>query len=131
LMRHIISPHSEILTELQSATMKFYKWDLDVYFEDLLYKTDKILSLVSIAHENTESLFDVSDTLTTIRTNKIISILTIFTVLLWILTRISGLYWMNVARPAQNFVGVFWRLLWGMIWLTIWSMVYFKWKKLF
>jgi hypothetical protein len=25
LMRHIISPHSEILTELQSATMKFYK----------------------------------------------------------------------------------------------------------
>ncbi|MBR7037109.1 hypothetical protein IKI14_04535 [bacterium] len=55
---------------------------MDVYFEDLLYKTDKILSLVSIAHENTESLFDVSDTLTTIRTNKIISILTIFTVLL-------------------------------------------------
>jgi magnesium transporter len=130
-MRHIISPHSEILTELQTATMKFYKWDLDVYFEDLLYKTDKILSLVSIAHENTESLFDVSDTLTTIRTNKIISILTIFTVLLWILTRISGLYWMNVALPAQNFVGVFWRLLWGMIWLTIWSMVYFKWKKRF
>ena len=27
LMRHIISPHSEILTELQSATIKFYKWD--------------------------------------------------------------------------------------------------------
>ena len=131
LMRHIISPHSEILTELQTATMNFYEWDLDVYFEDLLYKTDKILSLVSIAHENTESLFDVSDTLTTIRTNKIISILTIFTVLLWILTRISGLYWMNVALPAQNFVGIFWRLLWGMIGLTIWSMIYFKWKKRF
>ena len=131
LMRHIIAPHSEILTELQSATMKFYKWDLDVYFEDLLYKTDKILSLVSIAHENTESLFDVSDTLTTIRTNKIISILTIFTVLLGILTRISWLYGMNVELPAQNSIWVFWRLLGWMIGLTIWTMIYFKWKKRF
>lgn len=131
LMKHIISPHSEILTELQAATIKFYKWDLDVYFEDLLYKTDKILSLVSIAHENTESLFDMSDTLTTIKTNKIISILTIFTVLLWILTRISWLYWMNVNLPAQNVVWIFWRLLGWMIWITIITMIYFKWKKRF
>ena len=131
LMRHIISPHSEILTELQSATIKFYKWDLDVYFEDLLYKTDKILSLVSIAHENTESLFDVSDTLTTIRTNKIISVLTIFTVLLGILTWISWLYWMNVELPGQNYIWIFWRLLWWMLALTIWTMVYFKQKKWF
>lgn len=131
LMKHIVSPHTEILSELQTATMNFYQWDLDVYFEDLLYKTDKILSLVSIAHENTESLFDVSDTLTTIRTNNIISILTIFTVLLWILTRISGLYWMNVDLPAQNSVWVFWRLLGGMMLIVILTMIYFRRKKWF
>ena len=131
LMKHIITPHTEILSELQTATVNFYEWDLDVYFEDLLYKTDKILSLVSIAHENTESLFDVSDTLTTIRTNKIISILTIFTVLLWILTRISGLYWMNVQLPAQNVMWIFWRLLGWMLAITIWTMIYFKRKKRF
>lgn len=131
LMKHIITPHMEILSELQTATMKFYQWDLDVYFEDLQYKTDKILSLISIAHENTESLFDASDTLTTMRTNKIISILTIFTVLLWILTWISWLYGMNVDLPAQNYIGVFWRLLWWMIWLTIITMAYFKMKHRF
>ena len=129
LMKHIITPHSEILSELQTATMNFYEWDLDVYFEDLQYKTDKILSLVSIAYENTESLFDMSDTLTTIRTNKTISILTIFTVLLWILTRISGLYWMNVDLPAQHVFWVFWRLLWWMIWIALLTMLYFKIKK--
>ena len=129
LMKHIISPHSEILTELQTATVNFYEWDLDVYFEDLLYKTDKILSLVSIAHENTESLFDVLDTLTTMRTNKIISILTIFTVLLWILTWISGLYWMNVDLPAQNYIWVFWWLLWWMMLIVVLTVVYFKRKK--
>ena len=129
LMKHIITPHSEILSELQTATMNFYEWDLDVYFEDLQYKTDKILSLVSIAYENTESLFDVSDTLTTIRTNKTISILTIFTVLLWILTWISWLYWMNVDLPAQHMLWVFWRLLWWMIWIALLTMLYFKIKK--
>ena len=129
LMKHIITPHSEILSELQTATMNFYEWDLDVYFEDLQYKTDKILSLVSIAYENTESLFDVSDTLTTIRTNKTISILTIFTVLLWILTWISGLYWMNVDLPAQHMLWVFRRLLGWMIWIALLTMLYFKIKK--
>ena len=129
LMKHIITPHSEILTELQTATVNFYEWDLDVYFEDLLYKTDKILSLVSIAHENTESLFDVLDTLTTMRTNKIISILTIFTVLLWILTWISGLYWMNVDLPAQNYIWVFRWLLGWMLLIVILTVVYFKRKK--
>lgn len=129
LMKHIITPHSEILSELQTATINFYEWDLDVYFEDLQYKTDKILSLVSIAYENTESLFDVSDTLTTIRTNKTISILTIFTVLLWILTWISWLYWMNVELPAQHALWVFWWLLGWMIWIAGLMMVYFKIKK--
>lgn len=129
LMKHIITPHSEILTELQTATVNFYEWDLDVYFEDLLYKTDKILSLVSIAHENTESLFDVLDTLTTMKTNKIISILTIFTVLLWILTWISGLYWMNVDLPAQNYIWVFrWLLGWMML-IVILTVIFFKRKK--
>ena len=131
LMKHIITPHSEILSELQTATMNFYEWDLDVYFEDLQYKTDKILSLVSIAYENTESLFDVSDTLTTIKTNKTISILTIFTVILWILTWISGLYGMNVDLPAQQILWVFRWLLGWMILIAIVTMIYFKWKKWF
>ena len=131
LMKHIITPHSEILSELQTATINFYEWDLDVYFEDLQYKTDKILSLVSIAYENTESLFDVSDTLTTIKTNKTIWILTIFTVLLWILTWISGLYWMNVDLPAQHMLWVFRRLLWWMIGIALLTMLYFKLKKRF
>lgn len=129
LMKHIITPHSEILSELQTATMNFYEWDLDVYFEDLQYKTDKILSLVSIAYENTESLFDVSDTLTTIKTNKTISILTVFTVLLWILTWISWLYGMNVDLPAQQAFWVFWRLLGWMIAIALLTMLYFKIKK--
>lgn len=131
LMKHIISPHTEILWELQTATINFYEWDLDVYFEDLQYKTDKILSLVSIAHENTESLFDVLDTLTTMRTNKMVSILTIFTVLLWVLTWISWMFGMNVKLPGENIVQMFRWLLWWMIILSTVTILFFKKKHRF
>jgi magnesium transporter len=131
LMKHIIAPHSEILRELQVATVNFYEGDLDVYFEDLQYKTDKILSLISITKENTESLFDVSDTLTTMKTNKVISVLTIFTVVLGILTRLSGMYGMNVDLPFDESPQAFTILCFSMIAIAIGTMRYFRKKKRF
>jgi magnesium transporter len=131
LMKHIIAPHSEILRELQVATVNFYEGDLDVYFEDLQYKTDKILSLISIIKENTESLFDVSSTLTVMKTNKVISILTIFTVILGILTRLSGMYGMNVDLPFDHHPWAFTMLFFLMIGIALGTMWYFRRKKWF
>jgi len=131
LMRHIITPHSEILSELQTATMNFYEGDLDVYFEDLQYKTDKILSLISITRENTESLFDISGTMAQLKTTKVISILTIYTVILGIHTWLSGMYGMNVDLPFQESPLAFTGICVVMVCITIGSMLYFKKKKWF
>ena len=131
LMRHIIAPHSEILGELQTATINFYEGDLDVYFEDLLYKTDKILSLISIARENTESLFDISDTLATLKTNKVISVLTIYTVITGILTWLSGMYGMNVDLPFDDSPAAFTAICLIMVGLVVGTMLYFRKKKWF
>ena len=131
LMRHIIAPHSEILGELQTATINFYEGDLDVYFEDLLYKTDKILSLISIARENTESLFDISDTLATLKTNKVISVLTIYTVITGILTWLSGMYGMNVDLPFDDSPAAFTAICLIMVGLVVATMLYFRKKKWF
>ena len=131
LIRHIIAPHSEILSELQTATMNFYEGDLDVYFEDLQYKTDKILSLISITRENTESLFDVSDTLATLKTNKVISVLTIYTVILGGLTWLSGMYGMNVSLPFEDAPAAFTGICLVMIGIVIGIMLYFRKKKWF
>ena len=134
LMRHIIAPHSEILGELQTATINFYEGDLDVYFEDLQYKTDKILSMISINRENTESLFDISDTLATLKTNRVISVLTIYTVVLGVLTWLSGMYGMNVALPfglEDGSLMPFWGISLIMTVIIIITMLYFRKKKWF
>lgn len=131
LLKTIISPQEEILVELQKATANFYKGDLDVYFEDLEYKTSKILGYISIIHENIDSIGEIFNTLTNMMTNKNIGILTILTVIIWIMTMISGIYGMNISLPGQEHPWAFFLLMWGMLIMAILTILIFKTKKRF
>ena len=77
-LKHMFAPHKEILDELQNTLPKFYKEDLDVYFEDLEYKLEKIMNTIAVSFENIESLADTYNSLMTIKTNAMIGVLTIF-----------------------------------------------------
>lgn len=77
-LKHTFAPHREILDELQKTLPKFYKEDLDVYFEDLEYKLEKIMNTIAISFENVESLADTYNSLMNIKTNSMITVLTIF-----------------------------------------------------
>ena len=128
-LKHLILPQVEILEELQKATINFYGGDLDVYFEDLQYKTDKIMSIISITMENTESLSMVYNTLANIKTNSIISLLTVLTIIIWIMTMVSGLYGMNIALPGQNNPRMFVFVIFVMILVSFWIFLFAKKKK--
>jgi len=131
LLKTIISPQEEILVELQKATSNFYEWDLDVYFEDLEYKTSKILWQISIIHENIDSIWDIFNTITNMMTNTNIGILTVLTVIIWIMTMISWIYWMNISLPWQENVHAFSYLITGMIIMAFITLLLFKKKKWF
>lgn len=77
-LKHAFLPHGEILEELQKIIPKFYKEDLEVYFEDLVSKYDKIMNTVHISFENVESLGETYNTLMNIKTNSVINVLTLF-----------------------------------------------------
>jgi len=101
-LKHTFEPHQEILEELQNTLPKFYKEDLDVYFEDLVYKHDKIINMISVGFENIDSLADTYNSLMNIKTNSMIWVLTIFAAITWVLTLISWIYGMNVSLPGEN-----------------------------
>lgn len=128
-LKHLIIPQSEILQELQKATAHFYQWDLDVYFEDIIYKTDKILANINMAMENTESVSTIYNTLANIKTNSVVSMLTIWTVIIWIMTMITGLYGMNVQLPFQEKLETFRFILAIMIAISWIMFLIFKRKK--
>ena len=131
LLKTIITPQEEILVELQKATANFYEWDLDVYFEDLEYKTSKILWQISIIHENIDSISDIFDTMTNMTTNNNIWVLTVITVVIWIMTMISWIYWMNISLPYQENPYAFSYLLCGMMIFALTTLLIFKQKKWF
>ncbi|RKW22058.1 hypothetical protein D8B45_05230 [Candidatus Gracilibacteria bacterium] len=129
LLKTIISPQEEILVELQKVTANFYEGDLDVYFEDLEYKTSKILGHISIIHENIDSIGEIFNTLTNMMTNKNIGILTVLTVIIGIMTMISGIYGMNIGLPFQNYPGAFIVLMGFMVIMAVFTVLIFKKKK--
>lgn len=129
LLKTIISPQEEILVELQKVTANFYEGDLDVYFEDLEYKTSKILGHISIIHENIDSIGEIFNILTNMMTNKNIGILTVLTVIIWIMTMISGIYGMNIWLPFQNYPGAFIVLMGFMVIMAVFTVLIFKKKK--
>ena len=128
-LKHLFMPHKEILEEFQEIIPKFYKEDLDVYFEDLGARLDRIMNVIENSYENVESLFETYNSLMTIKTNSVINILTIFTAITWVLTLISGIYGMNIALPGQD-QEYFYAILFAiMVAISIGLILYFRKKK--
>lgn len=82
MLKHFMLPQGEILHELQKVSAEFYKGDIDVYFEDLEYKADRIMGSINIAKESTEAIANIYNTLANIKTNTVVSLLTTFTVII-------------------------------------------------
>lgn len=129
LLKHMITPHSEIMEQLQESTIKMFGGEFDVYFEDLSYKIDKIIGQITVQNENLDSLYDVYSSLVSMKTNRAVTILTIFTAVIWVMTLITGWYGMNIPLPWQDSASIVRVLLWGLIALGWGLLAYFRYKK--
>lgn len=128
-LRHTFLPHEEILEELQKIIPKFYKEELEVYFEDLVSKLDKIKNTINVSFENVDSLGETYDTLMTIKTNSVINVLTIFSVITGVLTLISGIYGMNVSLPGAHHNFFFLIIMGIMVMVCWWLLLFFRKKR--
>jgi Mg2+ and Co2+ transporter CorA len=65
----------------------------------------------------------------TIKTNSMISVLTIFSAVTWVLTLISGIYGMNILLPGQNKGYFFLVVMWIMFIISVAMLLFFRRKK--
>lgn len=128
-LKHMFLPHQEILQDLQKMIYKIYQEELDVYFEDLSYKHDKIMNNISVSFENVESLSETYNTLMNLKTNSVINVLTVFSVITWVLTLISGIYGMNIDLPWQSDGRFFVVLMMIMFFVCVFLVLFFRKKK--
>lgn len=102
ILKHMVYPQREILEEMHALTNKLYGGELDVYFEDLQYKLERVVRMISVVNDTTASLSDTYGSLASVQTNQVVSALTIYTVVIGVLTLITGFYGMNIALPWQE-----------------------------
>ncbi len=96
-LRRLIEPQRLILNILVQLKRKFLAEELDVYFDDIRDRLEKIWAILETDRETIEGLYATNESLLSYRTNEIIKILTIISVALLPLTLFTGIYGMNIS----------------------------------
>lgn len=96
--RRIIIPQRGVVAQLEHKT----PGDLDVYFDDIVDKIEKIWSMLENMKELIESLHETNETIISHNTNNVIKVLTVFSAVMLPLTVITGFYGMNLVLPYAN-----------------------------
>ena len=84
---------------------------MDAYWGNIGDFLGKMMDMAEDDQELLEGLYSSIDTLLTFRTNKIMKILAMITVISLPLTTISGFYGMNVPLPFQNSINAIWGII--------------------
>lgn len=106
-LRHVIDPQRILIDHFMNARKSFLSSDLQIYFDDIKDTLDGTWVVTDNLKNIIDSLFDVNEALLSHRTNQIIRILTLISVVLMPPTLISSYYGMNVqGLPFADNIGL-------------------------
>jgi magnesium transporter len=99
--RRVIKPQRFFVNDLENTDLKFIDDKLDIYFDDIADKIERIWELLDNYKEVCDVLQRTNESILTQRLNEVMKTLTIITVIMLPLTVITGFYGMNiVGLPA-------------------------------
>lgn len=127
--RRVISPQRAVIAQLEHKNKKFLPENLEVYFDDVVDKIEKIWSNLENLKELVETIQDTNEVLLSHQTNRVIKILTVFSVVMLPLTVITGFYGMNVALPYADEAYASEGVLIGMFGIVLFMLILFKVKR--
>jgi magnesium transporter len=102
ILRRLIIPMRRIIMELARDVQRFSKEDLTPYFYDVKDHIEKVLETLDESKETIEIYKDTDFMLSSEKSNRILSILTILFTLSIPVTLISTFYGMNLPLPGDN-----------------------------
>ncbi len=127
--RRIMGPLRTVIAQMEHKNKKFLPESLEVYFDDVLDKVEKIWSNLENQKELIESLQDTNESIISHTTNNVIKTLTVFSVVMLPLNLLAGVYGMNVALPFATHPSMFFFISGGMASLLIVMLIFFKVKR--
>lgn len=101
-LRRIIRHQIPVVEELENSNHPLLHDDMDEYYGDIV---DHLYKALDILDENAEviaSLSETADRLVTHRTNEVVRILTVISVVLLPMTLVSSIWGMNIPLPFER-----------------------------
>lgn len=128
-LKRAITPHTPIILTIERLHKRFMNKELELYFDDVADKINRARNGLESMNETIETLHQANESLTSHNTNRVMKILTIFSVTLLPLTLLSGIYGMNIDLPFSGHPYAFFIVL-GLMLLTMLSLLtFFRMKK--
>lgn len=132
--RRILAPQSAVLESLHTEGVDFFSEKMHAYLEDLLGNYSIVWNTVEDQLETVQALGETNDSLLSNKTNEIVKLLTIFSVIVFPLTLLSSIWGMNTEYIPFNNLGSpqdFWAVMGLMGILSAAMLVFFKRKGWF
>ncbi|MFA6090294.1 MAG: magnesium transporter CorA family protein [Candidatus Gracilibacteria bacterium] len=130
-LKHMISPQIRVLKVLELRMNTLFKDDeVEIYFENLEDKVEKIYAEIQLLQENIDSMEDALKSIFDMQTNNTIKYLTFFSAFMLPLTLITSFFGMNIENVPFHDNLVYISIV--LTALVMGVLVYFlkKWKKL-
>lgn len=132
--RRIIKPLRPVIMTLEKVIRKYLPEDMEMYFDDITDKAEKVWDMLENYKEVVESIDGTYESLTTHKMNNLMRTFTTLQVVILPMTLVSGLFSMNVKGiPMADYRSAFW-VVFGMIFIpmtAISSLMVFKRNKWF
>jgi magnesium transporter len=96
--RKIVKPQRSTLRLLERSNQRYAPQDLEIYFDDIVDKSERIWDLLENYKEVAEALEATNESVITHKLNDIIRVLTILSAIVLPLSLVASIYGMNVER---------------------------------
>lgn len=95
-LKHMMKPQISVLRVIEVRMKERFSDEVELYFENLEDKLDKIFSEIQLLQENIDSMEDTLKSIFELETNTTIKYLTIFSAFMMPLTLVTSFFGMNV-----------------------------------
>ncbi|MBW7848124.1 MAG: magnesium transporter CorA family protein [Bacteroidales bacterium] len=126
LINTIFKPQLRMFHKFETGQISGFADNMEQYWGNILDYYQKVWDMTEDYEDLIEGLSKTFDSMQTNKTNEIMKILTLISVVILPLTFITSLYGMNVSLPLETHRAAFWILMSGMAVLTLGMVLFFR-----
>lgn len=126
--RKVMQSHNKIIKKLIAMDSIFFpSIDMTKYYNDLVEETKEIWKVIETHKETIDALYQTNESSLSFQLNDTMRTLTIFSVIVFPLTLLAGIFGMNTKYlPFVGQYGDFWIIIGIMLFLTLLMFLYFR-----